>query len=67
MTQPTSTMYEERYNTHNHDINKNCKTQSNTIVRENLVATIRGQKYEVITFDHSLFEYEVTKNLSFWQ
>ena len=35
MTQPTSTMYEERYNTHNHDINKNCKTQSNTIVREN--------------------------------
>ena len=61
MTQPTSTMYEERYNTHNHDINKNCKTQSNTIVRD------RGQKYEVITFDHSLFEYEVTKNLSFWQ
>ena len=58
MTQPTSIMYEERYNTHNHNKNKNCKIQFNTIVRE---------KYEVITFDHSLFEYEVTKNLSIWQ
>jgi len=52
MTQQTSTMYEERYNTH-HNINKNDKLPSNTIVRD--------------TFDHSLFECEVTKNLSFWQ
>ena len=47
-------MYEERYNTHNHNINKSGKIQSN-------------KKYEVITFDHSLFEYEVTKDLPFWQ
>ena len=43
-------MYEERYNTHNHNINKSGKIQSNTTV-----------------FDHSLFEYEVTKDLPFWQ